>query len=103
MDQLEQKNKAVDILESDKRAVVMENMKRMEAIDRKIAAIQRSTKTTFPIFLPVHNYMRMHFPWYYQWHTSPVANAINIFAFWAINLIFLALIYNELLANKIFV
>lgn len=40
-------------------------------LDRKIVAVQRSTKTAVPFLAPLHNGLRMRFKWYYNWHLNP--------------------------------
>lgn len=61
--------------------LVEEGNKRLEElkiIDSKILTIQKSTKTTFSIFSPVHNYCRAQYDWYYDWHAKPYSTKIHI-------------------------
>jgi len=46
-------------------------------LDQQILAIQRSTRTTFPFMLPLHDRMRMGFRWYYNWHTKSYASKVH--------------------------
>src|SRR3972149_8252768 len=46
-------------------------------LDSKIIAIQKSTRTIFPQFVPVHNQLRKIFRWYYLWHIFPSTQAIH--------------------------
>jgi hypothetical protein len=46
-------------------------------LDQQIVAIQRSTRTTFPFMLPLHDRMRMGFRWYYNWHTKSYASKVH--------------------------
>jgi|GEM_PF-6232117 len=57
--------------------------RRLANIDNEIIAIQRSTKTELPFMQPLHNYMRMHYRWYYNWHLSRYSSNINWIIFLA--------------------
>ena len=46
-------------------------------LDMKIIAVEESTKTLIPAMVPVHNYLRMRFKWYYNWHTKPYARKVH--------------------------
>jgi len=46
-------------------------------IDKKIAAVQRSTRTTFAYMAPLHNSLRMHLKWYYSWHTKKTSSGVH--------------------------
>ena len=59
------------VQEQDKAAVKLAN------IDDEIIAIQRSTKTDLPFMQPLHNYLRMHWRWYYNWHMSHYYSRVN--------------------------
>ena len=39
--------------------------------------IQKSTKTTFPQFLRLHDKLRMKYRWYYNWHLLPYAGKVH--------------------------
>jgi photosystem II stability/assembly factor-like uncharacterized protein len=43
-------------------------------LEKQIEAIQRSTKTLFGFFIPVHNWLRMRYKWYYKWHMKTYAS-----------------------------
>lgn len=45
--------------------------------DEKIVRIQKSTRTTFRLMIPAHNWMRSRFKWYYNWHINPFANHVH--------------------------
>lgn len=47
------------------------------ALDSKIAAIQKSTKTSIPSMLPAHDWMRQRSKLYYNWHLLPYASTIH--------------------------
>ena len=46
-------------------------------LDQKIVALEESTKTLVPAMTPVHNYLRMKFKWYYNWHMKPYAHKVH--------------------------
>lgn len=46
-------------------------------LDQKIAQIQKSTKTTVPQAVPMHDKMRMKYKWYYNWHIMPYSSSIH--------------------------
>ena len=48
-----------------------------EILDKKISAIQKSTKTSFKLFNSLHNKMRAKWHWYYKWHLSPLSNIFH--------------------------
>jgi autotransporter-associated beta strand protein len=50
-------------------------------LDQEILKIQRSTKTTFRPFIPVHDKLRMKYSWYYKWHTNKYASKIHLSVF----------------------
>lgn len=49
-------------------------------IERKIDAIHKSSRTFFPVFQPLHNYLRMKLKWYYKWHLSPHSTKVHFSA-----------------------
>ncbi len=59
--------------------------KDIKQIEKKIAAIQGSTRTLWPGFMKAHNYFRMHFHWYYSWHHFKFSKVIH----WLILLVYL--------------
>ena len=46
-------------------------------LELKMYMIQKSTKTTFPQFVRLHNKLRMRYKWYYRWHLAPLANKLH--------------------------
>lgn len=44
----------------------------------EIQRVQRSTRTFFPAFIRVHNWLRMKIRLYYWWHTLPLATALHV-------------------------
>ncbi|MEI6494617.1 MAG: fibronectin type III domain-containing protein, partial [bacterium] len=54
-----------------------EILKEKRLVEKKIIAIQRSTRVSMPMFAFWHNALRMRFKWYYAWHLSPWANFIH--------------------------
>ena len=57
---------------------------KLKVLDDQIAAIQRSTRTVLPGTSGLHNFARMHFRWYYNWHIKPYAEATH----WVILILF---------------
>jgi len=51
--------------------------KRIEEIDQQLIAIQRSTRTLFKLFEPLHEKARENWKWYYKWHIKPVASKVH--------------------------
>lgn len=51
---------------------------RQQKIDEKIIAIHRSTRTTVPQLIALHDYCRMNWSWYYRWHLNPYASKFHI-------------------------
>ena len=51
-----------------------------QSLDAKIFLIQNSTRTLIPVTIPLHNFLRMRFRWYYNWHLKPYARNVH----WAI-------------------
>lgn len=54
--------------------------KRIEEIDQQLIAIQRSTRTLFKLFEPLHEKARENWKWYYKWHIKPIASKVH----WAV-------------------
>lgn len=48
-----------------------------DEFDKQIINIQKSTKTSFGIILPLHNSLRMRSKWYYNWHLNPWASKLH--------------------------
>jgi|GEM_PF-1152115 len=50
-------------------------------LDKRIASVQNSTRTSAPFMTPAHDWMRQRSKLYYNWHLQPYANAIHWVAF----------------------
>ena len=46
-------------------------------LELKMYMIQKSTHTTFPLFLKLHEKLRMKYKWYYKWHLFPFVNKLH--------------------------
>ncbi|MEI6498428.1 MAG: hypothetical protein WCO23_00505 [bacterium] len=71
------------------RAEQQELIRKKAQIDEKIYQIQRSTRVTFRVFCRLHNFLRTHSTWYYNWHLWPYSESTHIiilllFVFWQI-------------------
>lgn len=40
----------------------------IQSLDRELIKLQKSTRTTVPALLPLHDIMRQKYRWYYNWH-----------------------------------
>lgn len=62
---------------------------KMAELEERLAQIQKSTRTTWPALIPLHDKMRMKFRWYYNWHCQPKASIIHwgILSFYCLALI----------------
>lgn len=40
----------------------------IQSLDRELMRLQKSTRTTVPALLPLHDIMRQRYRWYYNWH-----------------------------------
>lgn len=69
------------IFPKDKSRLRFMDKKAPDELDKRIIKVQKSTRTTFPFLLPVHNWFRMHFRWYYNWHLFRVANVFHVLLF----------------------
>jgi len=61
--------------DQDKNAILEQRIKEVES---RINAIQGATKTFFPQFIRVHNYLRNKFSWYEKWHLESRVAKINM-------------------------
>ena len=50
---------------------------RMFEMDKKIVALQKSTRTLFKIFSKPHNWLRSRSKFYYNWHLKPYASGVH--------------------------
>lgn len=87
-----------------KRIAVLEEAKeeyqeKVERIDDRIVAIQRSTRTLMPSLAPLHNLLRMRWRWYYHWHLRRGVSLIH-YVFLAIYIIFVVFIFYSYLIPK---
>jgi large-conductance mechanosensitive channel len=46
--------------------MVIVNENKKQELERKIAEVQRSTRSVIPPLIPWHNWMRSRFTWYYN-------------------------------------
>ncbi|OQB06345.1 MAG: Fibronectin type III domain protein [bacterium ADurb.Bin212] len=46
-------------------------------LDKQIAQVQRSTRTSFKKLAPVHNYLRTKSKLYYVWHLNPYSSSLH--------------------------
>ena len=69
-------------------------------IDRKLQAIQKSTRTSLPLFSPAHNYFRTKYKWYYNWHTKPYANSIHYGGLSIMMVVLMASLFLSLINHK---
>ncbi len=74
----------------------------MENLDKKIIAVQKSTRTTFSCFNPLHNKLRAKFPWYYSWHVKSFANFAHklVLLAYTLNIVAFVLFSSVLVYNK---
>jgi fibronectin-binding autotransporter adhesin len=49
----------------------------VDELEKKIMNLQRSTRTMLPFFTRIHNWLRMHSQWYYNWHLKSNASKIH--------------------------
>lgn len=82
IDKLKQANQSIEELSDQKKVVAHEAIAKISDLDKQIRAVQASTKTTFAVFISIHNYLRMHLGWYYSWHTKSYANNIHLLIFY---------------------
>src|SRR3990170_8575020 len=50
------------------------------ALNHKLEAIQRSTRTLVPFMVPFHDTLRMKYGWYYRWHLLKYSSLIHLIA-----------------------
>jgi streptogramin lyase/5-hydroxyisourate hydrolase-like protein (transthyretin family) len=47
------------------------------SLDKEIHRIQKSTRTLWRHFHPLHNHLRQKYAWYYNWHLQPFAHMVH--------------------------
>jgi len=47
-------------------------------LDKKIIQLQKSTRTTVPVLLPLHDILRQKYRWYYNWSAFKYSKAIHV-------------------------
>lgn len=47
-------------------------------LDARLCRLQKSTRTSIKWFIPFHNFLRMKYRWYYNWHLNPSANYLHL-------------------------
>lgn len=57
-------------------------------IESEISRIQRSTRTLFRVFIPLHDWFRLHSRLYYIWSLKPYARVVH----WAIFILYISLL-----------
>ena len=40
----------------------------IQSLDKELVKLQKSTRTTVPALLPLHDILRQRYRWYYNWH-----------------------------------
>ncbi|KKT80637.1 MAG: hypothetical protein UW78_C0030G0003, partial [Candidatus Azambacteria bacterium GW2011_GWA1_44_9] len=55
----------------------MDQEERVKSLDAEIARITKSTRTTVPALLSIHDLLRQKYPWYYKWHLNPWSSKIH--------------------------
>lgn len=54
------------------------NLNNPAAIEQELIRIQQSTRTSFPLFIRMHDWLRMHSRFYYRWHTFKYIRLVHI-------------------------
>ncbi|MBI3495028.1 hypothetical protein HY065_00155 [Candidatus Berkelbacteria bacterium] len=49
----------------------------LQKLDAQIIKITQSTRTALPLFIPIHDWLRLHLQWYYNWHINQFASTIH--------------------------
>ncbi len=49
----------------------------LQALDTEIVKLQKSTRTTVPAMLPLHDILRQKFRWYYKWSLWPFSKVVH--------------------------
>ena len=77
------KPREVDVDKQDKKLIDDLTKQRNDArkfaksIDAEIIIVQKSTRTLMPFMTKPHNYLRMKYRWYYNWHLKPYARNVH--------------------------
>lgn len=64
----------------------------LESLDKEIIRLQKSTRTTVPALLPLHDVLRQRFHWYYQWSSFKYSKWVHTF-FLIVFLIFIGTLF----------
>ncbi len=64
----------------------------MNHTDQKIAKIEYSTRTIWPVFTRLHDHLRMKNTRYYTWHLHPLHKFVHMFVLIVFGLLILSLI-----------
>lgn len=56
----------------------MINPEDVKKLEEQIKRVSQSTKTVIPFLGPIHDWLRRLFPWYYTWHTKPMAVRLHV-------------------------
>ena len=55
----------------------LEDPTKVTQLDKQIMDLQKSTRTSIPLFIPIHNWLRMRIKWYYNWHSKSYSNRVH--------------------------
>lgn len=76
------------------------NTQSMAAIEADLLRVQESTRTTFPAFIRLHDWLRLHVPWYYRWHMFRYIRWVHISTLFVYLLGIGLYVYNWFLTNQ---
>ena len=68
-------------------------------LDEEILIIQKSTRTTIPQFIKLHNYFRAKYRWYYKWHLFPFDNKLHWSVLGIVSTVFSFVIFTTILGS----
>lgn len=74
---LKQDKEKINKLKQDKQKLELEAIEKIHKVDKDIVRIQQSTRTSIPIFIPLHAVLRMKWRWYYLWHLNQFADTLH--------------------------
>ena len=91
--------KKAESVESKTELSKLEQAAKNKELEIQLYMVQKSTKTTFPQFVKLHNKLRMRFKWYYNWHLWPNVNRLHWSALGTVTTVFAVLIISSGLAG----
>jgi hypothetical protein len=68
-------------------------------LDEEMLIIQKSTRTTIPQFIKLHNYFRAKYRWYYKWHLFPFVNKLHWSVLGIVSTVFSFVIFTTILGS----